>query len=262
MKKIPAFLFLFVSFALFSEQKNPELHLGCYSNGDTLTVNAVKTIKGINLLGEGSDKFSLKQWSLSVTLKNNKTYTFKPDPKFPNLLSDKMRDVLLDRYKTVTNVMIRDVIISDKATDVTIDPVTFYLDDKAFKSCDEKTALAKHDLLLNFSCFKNGEAASVKDLLHFPTFSVVNYNPKVDVKLVSFDLVVPKMDLRRNPQSTQRIANSGIELNAASFEMAKKLLPGEDFILENITVEFSNKKTKTKETAVLPPFSIRIAKKK
>ncbi len=262
MKKIVLFIFLLASFAAFSQGKKLDIHLGCYSNGDTLTVAAVKTVKAVNLLGDGSDKYSLKQWNLSITLKNKKTYTFKPDPKFPGLLTDKMRDVLLDRFKAVTNVMIRDVVIvnADK-TETSLDAVTFYLDDKAFKRCDEKTALAKDDLLLKFSCFKSGDYATVKDLLHFPTFSIVNYNPKVDVKIISFNFVVPKMDQHRNPQALESITNTGIELNALSFDMAKKLQPDEEFVLDNIVVEFSNRKTKTKETVTLPAFRIKVAKK-
>lgn len=261
MKKILTLLFLFATLAAFAQLKKPELHLGCYSNGDTLTVEAVKRTKGINLLGDDSDKFSLKQWSLSVTFKNNRTHVFRPDPRFPNQLSAQMKDLLLDKYKVITRAMIQEVIISGKDGDIALDPLVFYLNDKAFKKCDERTAIAKDDLLLKFSCFKNGDASTVKDLLHYPTFSIVNYNPQVDIKLVSFDFAVPKMDQHRNPQSLQSITNNGIELNALSFDMAKKLQPGEAFVLDHITVEFSNRKTRSKETVVLPAFRITIAKK-
>lgn len=259
MKKIATLLFLFISLVVLA-QKKPEFHLGCYSNGDTLTLNAVKNTKGVNLLGDGSDKFTLKQWSLSVTFKNGHNYVFKPDPKFPNQLSPKMKDVLQDKFKVIIHSEIKDIIISDGKTDIAIDPLVFYLNDKAFKQCDEKTALAKDDLLVKFSCFKNGETASVKDLLHFPTISTVNYNPQVDVKIVSFNFVVPKMDQHRNPQSIETVSNNGTALNALSFEMAKKLLPGEEFVLDQITVEFSNRKAKTKETVILPAFHIIIEK--
>ena len=260
MKRTALIFLLLLSFASFA-QKELGIHLGCYTNGDTLTVDAVKRTSGINILGEGSDKYSLKQWNLAITLKNGRIHIFKPAPKTPTVLSPQMKDVLLDKYKVITKVEIRDVVISSKTGDLNLDAAAFYLNNTAFKRCDEKTALAKDDLLLKFSCFRSGDVASVKDLLHFPTFSVINYNPKVDVKLVSFNFSVPKMDERRNPKNIGTIANEGIALNAQSFEMAKKLLPDEEFVLTDIIVEFSNSKTKTKETVTLPnPIRIRIAK--
>jgi len=260
MKRSLLVFFLLFSFASFAQVKDIAIHLGCYSGGDTLTVDAVKRTSGINLLGSGNDKYSLKEWTMAVTVKNGKTYIFKPAPKTPTLLSPQMKDVLLDKYKVITKVVIRAALM--RGENVTPDSAIFYLNNKAFKKCDEKTALAKDDLLLQFSCFKSGDVATVKDLLHFPTFSVVNYNPKIDVKLVSFDFAVPKMDVRRNPKAVETIFNQGIQLNDESFEMAKKLLPEEEFVLKNITIEFSNSKTKTKETVVLPsPMRITIGKK-
>jgi outer membrane protein OmpA-like peptidoglycan-associated protein len=69
------------------------------------------------------------------------------------------------------------------------------------------------------------------------------------------------MDVRRNPKAIEGIENTGIELNAESFEMAKKLAPGEQFMISSIKVEFSNRKAKTKEIVTVPPISITIARK-
>jgi hypothetical protein len=160
--------------------------------------------------------------------------------------SPQMKDVLLDKYKAITRVVIKDIVVEKKGTETQLDSAIFYLNDKATKRCDEKTAQAKDDLMLKFSCFKSGDVAAVKDILHYPTFSIINFNPKVDVKIVSYTFVVPKMDIRRNPKGIEGIENTGIELNAESFEMAKRLLPDEEFVISNIKVEFSNRKNENK----------------
>lgn len=268
MKKIITLAFLCFSIISFAQQKGSlGIHMGCYSNGDTLTMEAIKKVIGINILGEGSEKCSLKQWNMAITFKNKKTHIFKPLPKTPTTLSPQMRDVLTDKFNAVIKIVIQDVVISyfdkieNKNAEMSMDPITFYASNKAFKKCDERTALAKDDLLLKFSCFKNGDVATVKDLLHYPTFSIINYNPKVDVRILSFNFAVPKMDARRNPNAVESINNDGIELNAQSFEMAKKLNADEEFVLDNIKIEFSNRKTKTKEVVTAAPVHIKIARK-
>jgi outer membrane protein OmpA-like peptidoglycan-associated protein len=266
MKKLLILAFLHLSIISFSQKKGLSIHLGCYSHGDTLNVEAVKRTTGVNLFGDGSENCSLKQWGMEVTFKNNKTKLLKHNPKEPNVLSPQMKDLLLDKFKAITKVVIKGIVVSyfdkleNKNAEMTLDSVIFYLDEKAAKMCDEKTARAKDDLMLKFSCFKNGDVAAIKDILHFPTFSIINFNPKVDVRIISFNFAVPKMDARRNPKGIDSILNNGIELNAESFEMAKKLLPGEDFELNHIKVEFSNRKTRTKETAILNPIRIKIGK--
>jgi outer membrane protein OmpA-like peptidoglycan-associated protein len=267
MKKLLVVSLLFISLFSFSQKKGLSVHLGCYTHGDTLSVEAVKKTGGVNLFGEGSENYSLKQWNLSVTFKNNKSKIIKHNPKEPNLLSPQMKDLLLDKFKAITRVVIKDIVIGyydkidNKNSEMNLDSVVFYLDTKATKWCDEKTARAKDDLMLKFSCFKDGDIATVKDILHFPTFSIINFNPKVDVRIISFDFAVPKMDARRNPKNIDSIFNNGIELNAESFEMVKKLYPDEEFVLNNIRVEFSNRKTKTKEVSVLNPVRIKIGRK-
>jgi outer membrane protein OmpA-like peptidoglycan-associated protein len=237
------------------------VHLGCYGPGDTLTIDGVKRTSGVNLFGDGAEGYSLKNWEFAMTVKNKKTYVFRHNPKSPNVLSAQMKDAMLDKYKAVTSVVIRNIVVEKKGEELKLDSVVFYLNDKAFKKCDEKTAKAKDDLLLKFSCFKNGDVASVKDLLHYPTFSIINFNPKVDVKILSYSLIVPKMDVRRNPKAIESIENTGIELNSESYEMVKKLLPGEEFRIGNIKVQFSNRKTKTVDIVDFPPIVIQIAKK-
>lgn len=260
MKKLLLFFLLIPSF-LFAQKKNMAVHIGCYENGDTLTVAAVKRSTGVNLFGDGSESSSLKEWSMVITLKNKKTYTFRHNPKAPNVLSPQMKDAMLDKYKAITQVVINNILVDNKGIEQKLDSVVFYLNDKALKQCDEKTAQAKDDLMLKFSCFKNGDVASIKDILHYPTFSIINFNPKVDVKIVSYTFAVPKMDVRRNPKAIEGIENTGIELNAESFEMAKKLVPGEEFTLSNIRIEFSNRKTKTKEIVTVAPLTLKIGRK-
>jgi outer membrane protein OmpA-like peptidoglycan-associated protein len=257
---LPVLLFLISTFS-FAQKKDLAVHIGCYSSGDSLTVAAVKKTSGINLFGDGSENTSLKQWNMVVTLKNNKTYLFKHNPKAPNVLSAQMKNAMLDKYKAITRVVIKDIVAESKGTEIQLDSAVFYMNDKAFKKCDEKTAQAKDDLILKFSCFKSGDVAAIKDILHYPTFSIINFNPKVDVKIVSYSFVVPKMDERRNPKGLEAIENTGIELNAESFQMAKKLFPGEQFIINNIKVEFSNRKTKTKEIVTVSPITLTIGKK-
>lgn len=261
MKKILLFICVLLSGYLNAQKKAPAIHMGCYGNGDTLTIDGVKKTSSVNLFGDGSESYSLRRWEMAVTVKNKKTYVFKHNPKAMNILSPQMKDCLLDKYKAVTKVVIRDVIADNKGSEVKIDSSVFYLNNSAFKKCDEKTAQAKDDLMLKFSCFKNGDVATVKDLLHFPTFSIINFNPKVNVKILSYSMMVPVMDVRRNPKALDMIENTGIELNSESFEMAKKLMPGEEFVLDNIKVEFSNPKTKTKELVTVAPIHITIGKK-
>jgi outer membrane protein OmpA-like peptidoglycan-associated protein len=261
MKKTFTFLLALLSFVSFAQKKELGVHMGCYSNGDTLTIAGVKKTSGINLFGDGSENYSLKQWNMAVTFKNNKTHVFKHNPKAMNVLSPQMKDVLLDKYKAITRVVIRNIVVDKKGVESKLDSAIFYLNDKAFKKCDEKTAQAKDDLMLKFSCFKNGDVATVKDILHYPTFSIINFNPKVDVKIVSYTFAVPKMDVRRNPKGAHSIINTGIELNAESYEMAKKLLPDEEFMITDIKVEFSNRKAKTTEIVTLAPIAITIGRK-
>ncbi|MCW3103728.1 MAG: hypothetical protein JWO09_2168 [Bacteroidetes bacterium] len=261
MKKLLLILCLLGPLFSFAQTTKPAVHMGCYASGDTLTVEAVKRVSSVNLFGDGSGDYSLKEWSFAMTVNNKKTYTFKHNPKATNVITPQMKDAMLDKFKAVTRVVIKDIVIERKGVESKLDSVVFYLNNKALKVCDEKTAQAKDDLMLKFSCFKNGDVASVKDLLHYPTFSIINFNPKVNVRIVSYTFVVPKMDVRRNPKAIEGIENTGIELNAESFEMAKKLAPGEEFMISNIKVEFSNSKTKTKEIVTVAPISISIARK-
>lgn len=267
MKNLFIISFLLLYLNSFSQKKELGIHLGCYSNGDTLNMEGVKRTSGVNLFGAGSENCSLREWDLEVTFKNNKTKKVRHNPKEPNVLSPQMKDLLLGKFKSITKVVIKNIIIGyvdkfeNQNIEMKLDTVIFYLNENATKNCDEKTARAKDDLMLKFSCFKDGDVATVKDLLHFPTFSIINFNPKVDVRIISFNFAIPKMDARRNPKGIDSIFNNGIELNAQSFEMAKKLFPGEEFELNNIKVEFSNRKTKTKEVAILNPVRVKIGRK-
>ncbi|HEX8515586.1 MAG TPA: carboxypeptidase-like regulatory domain-containing protein, partial [Bacteroidia bacterium] len=261
IKKLILLILILLPLLSAAQKKDLGIHMGCFANGDTLTIASVKKTSNVSLFGEGSENYTLKNWKMVVTLKNRKTYVFKHNPKALNVLSPQMKDAMLDKYKAITSVVLTDVIAETKGQEVKLDSAVFYLNDKAIKKCDERTARAKDDLVLKFSCFKDGDVATVKDLLHYPTFSIINFNPKVDVKILSYTFAVPKMDVRRNPKGIEGIENTGIELNAESYEMAKKLLPEEEFIIKNIKIEFSNPRSKTTEVVTVAPIVINIGRK-
>jgi hypothetical protein len=62
MKKLITAVFILISVVSFAQKKDLGIHMGCYSSGDTLTIAAVKKTSGINLFGEGSENFNLRQW--------------------------------------------------------------------------------------------------------------------------------------------------------------------------------------------------------
>ncbi|MDQ3047547.1 MAG: OmpA family protein [Bacteroidota bacterium] len=266
MKKYLVLILLISAFNGFSQNTGMGVHYGCYGNNDSLTMAAVKKTKSLQVLGNQAVSANVKTWVLTMYLKNAKSYIFKPE-KGSALITARMKDELLGNWKKVEKVMIQEITISSlnkktgKYEDVPMDPVTFYLNDKAVKKCDEKTTQAKDDLILKFSCFKTGDVASIKDLLHYPSFTIINSNTSVDVKILSYNYLVPKMDMKRNPKGLNSIPNADFMLNDQSFDLAKKLLPGESFVLDDITVEFSNRKSKTKETIIVDPIVVVIGQK-
>lgn len=255
---IIAFLLTIVANAQNNELKT---QFGCYGNNDSLTIKAIEKTKAILIVGNGEANINVKSWELAIQVKKGKTYTFKANS---SLITDRIREELLRNFKRAEKVMIQNVNVSvfNKKTQQYEDQVaptaTLYMNDKAKKKCDEKTSQAKDDLVLKFSCYKSGESASVKEILRYPTFTIINSNPQVDIKILSYNFVLPKMDGRRNPTNIEKIANTTLGLNDSSFNYATKLQPGENFMLDDIKVEFYNRKTKAREVLTANPIIISI----
>ncbi len=262
MKKI-IFLSLLLFCSLFSFSQNDyKVLFGCYGEGEAVSMNIIKKTKRLHIVGTGAAGVGIKKWELVIQVKKGKAYTFKSNS---SLITLQMKDELEKNFKRTEYILLQNVIASvfnpktNKYEEVKLEPVKLMLDAKAVAKCDEKNTQAIDDLALQFSCFKNGDVASVKDILHYPTFTIINSSPDVDIKIVSYNFVVPTMDGRRNPKGLKTIANTDLELNAESFDIAKKLQVGESFVLSDIVVQFTNKKTKSLETITVAPIVIGIA---
>jgi outer membrane protein OmpA-like peptidoglycan-associated protein len=262
--------YIFLSFCLiinslgFSQVENFKSYFGCYGDNDTLTIKTIQKTKALHILGNGESNVNVKKWEVVIQVKKGKAYTFKSNS---SLVTDQIREELLKNFKRTEKITIQNVSISafNKKTkqyeESIVPPVTLYLNEKGKKKCDEKTSQAQDDLVLKFSCFKSGDMASIKEILRYPTFTIINSNPQVDIKIISYNYIAPKMDGRRNPTNIESITNTALQLNDSSFNIAKKLLPGESFILSDIKVEFSNRKTKSKEVITVNPIIITLDKK-
>ncbi len=263
MKKIVLLFLIFISIKSFS-QTDLKILFGCYGNNESITLNTIKKTKKLHLLGTNSNGAGVKKWELVIKVKKGKAYTFKANS---SLITAQMKDELLKNFKRTEYILIQNVTVSvfnastNKYEEIVLESIKLTLNDKAINNCDEKTTQAQDDLVLQFSCFKNGDSASIKDVLHYPTFTIINSNPQVDIKIMSYNYVVPKMDGKRNPQNLKIIANNELELNTQSFDIAKKLLPGEAFVLNDIVVQFNNRKTKVTEVITVAPIVINIAKR-
>lgn len=263
MKKILPFLFLFVSFSAFA-QGDLKVLFGCYGEGESVSMDIIKKAKRIHVIGNGSAGVAIKKWELVIQVKKGKAYTFKSNS---SLITIQMKEELEKNFKRTEYILLQNVAASvfdpktNKYEEKVLPSVKLTLDAKALAKCDEKNTQAIDDLVLQFSCFKNGDSAKIKDILHYPTFTIINSNPQVDVRIVSYNYVVPKMDGRRNPKGVASIPNTDMELNAESYDLAKKLLPGESFVLSDVVVEFNNRKTKVSETITAAPVVITVARK-
>ncbi len=263
MKKIIFLFLLFTSFSIYS-QNDLKVLFGCFDNGESINLNTIKKTKRIHILGTASNGAGVKKWELVIQVKKGKAYTFKANS---SLITPQMRDELLKNFKRTEYITIQNVTVSafnsktNKYEEKVLEPIKLTLNAKAVNNCDEKNTQAQDDLVLQFSCFKNGDSASIKDILHYPTFTIINSNPQVDIKIISYNYVVPMMDGRRNPQGLKTISNNELELNSQSFDMAKKLMPGENFVLSDIVVQFNNRKTKATEAITVAPIVINVAKR-
>lgn len=258
MKKLLILLLLSVSH-IVNAQSDMKVLFGCYGESEKLSMEIIKKTKRLHVLGSGVSGVAIKKWELVIQVKKGKAYTFKSNS---SLITLQMKDELEKNFKRTEYILLQNVTASvynpktNHYEDKVLPTVKLFLDPKVKMSCDEKNTQAIDDLVLQFSCFKNGDAASVKDILHYPTFTIINSNTDVNIKILSYNYVVPKMDPRRNPKGLTVIANSDMELNTESFDIAKKLQPGEPFVLSDIVVQFTNRKTKATETITASPLVI------
>jgi outer membrane protein OmpA-like peptidoglycan-associated protein len=118
---------------------------------------------------------------------------------------------------------------------------------------------AQDNFEVRLGSFKNGEVASVQDILNYPSITIINRNPSSSVKLVSYDCVIPVMDKKRNPNGTGICKNTTYALSPETIELLSKFLPGEDFQIKDITIEVLNKKTGLAETIKVEPIRVKIA---
>jgi len=263
MKKILFLLFVLFSTTAFS-QNDYKVLFGCYGEGEAVSMNIIKKTKRLHIVGPGAAGVGIKKWELVIQVKKGKAYTFKSNS---SLITAQMKEELEKNFKRTEYILLQNVMASvfnpktNKYEEVKMETVKLMLDAKAIAKCDEKNTQAIDDLVLQFSCFKNGDVASVKDILHYPTFTIINSSPDVDIKIVSYNYVVPTMDGRRNPKGLKSIANTDLELNTQSFDIAKRLQAGESFVLSDIVVQFTNRKTKSVETITVAPIVIEIANK-
>ncbi len=208
--------FLIISTLGFSQAENFKSVFGCYGDNDTLTIKTIQKTKALHILGNGESNVNVKKWEVVIQVKKGKAYTFKSNS---SLVTDQIRDELLKNFKRTEKITIQNVSISafNKKTkqyeESIAPPVTLYLNEKGKKKCDEKTSQAQDDLILKFSCFKSGDVASIKEILRYPTFTIINTNPQVDIKVLSYNYIVPKMDGRRNPTNIESITNTALQLN-------------------------------------------------
>jgi outer membrane protein OmpA-like peptidoglycan-associated protein len=266
MKKILILSFILISTITIAQNNDLAVYFGCYANNDSLSMLVVKKTDHIHVLDNAAGSATIKNWEMDIYLKKGKIIKCKAGHS-SSFITRQMKDELLGGWKKIDKVVVQDVEVSafnkktNKYEDQTINPVTFYLNDKTFKKCDEKNTEAQDDLILKFSCFKTADTATIKEILHYPTLTTINSNSQVDVKVVSYNYVIPKMDNRRNPQGISTIANTGLGLNDQSFDFAKKLLPGEPFVLNDIVVEFFNRKSKVSQTITVAPIVIMVGKR-
>lgn len=110
-----------------------------------------------------------------------------------------------------------------------------------------KVSVAQNDIEIRIASFGDGNTASVEDILQYPSITLINKDPKTDVKLLSYTCVFNNLDSKRNPNKITVSKNQGFRFNEETIRLLSKYLPGEDFIIKDIQVEVTNEKTRNKE---------------
>ena len=114
-----------------------------------------------------------------------------------------------------------------------------------------KISVAQNDIEIRIASFADGNTASIEDILQYPSITLINKDPKTDVKLLSYNCVFSNLDKKRNPANIASSKNQTFRFNDETIRLLGKYLPGEDFIIKDIQVEVTNQKSRTKETKEL-----------
>lgn len=109
-------------------------------------------------------------------------------------------------------------------------------------------SFAQDEIIVRSSCFSDGEVSTVDDILNHPTVTLAVYGATTDVKLVSYNCVI----------GTKTTSNHDFGFNEESVNLIRQLKPGQSFLVRDIYVEVTNKRTRKKEMIQLPPLSVKI----
>lgn len=113
-------------------------------------------------------------------------------------------------------------------------------------------SFSQNEIQAKASCFADGDVSTVSDMLQFPTLTLITIGSTKDVQLVSYSCDFS--ELGKNTTSL----NKSFGFNNETISLIGKFKPGSTFVIKNIVVEVTNKKTKTKETQELEPIKIKI----
>ena len=113
-------------------------------------------------------------------------------------------------------------------------------------------SFAQNEIQVKASCFADGDVSTVSDMLQFPTLTLITMGSTKEVQLVSYNCDFS--ELGKNTTSL----NKNFGFNSETVSLIGKFKPGSTFVIKNIVVEVTNKKTKTKETQELEPIKIKI----
>ncbi|MBL7883820.1 MAG: OmpA family protein [Bacteroidia bacterium] len=260
-KKLLVF-FITIIFTFTTKAEGIRLSYGCYSNNDTINLNVVKKNNYLNLLGDGAESFMITSWEMHIHFKKGKKIVKLKPSKNSTLITRQMKDELMRGWKKFSHVTIENIVINainDASVTSSLPTITFYLNDKMFKTCDEKTVITQNSLEIKVSCFGNGDKATKEELLRYSSLTLTNYNSKVNTKLLSYNCVFSGKDPKKYPNGSITIANNDLALNIETLKQINKMNIGDVFTLKDITIEFSNSKTKSKEVTVVSDVGITIA---
>lgn len=113
-------------------------------------------------------------------------------------------------------------------------------------------SFSQNEIQAKASCFADGDVSTISDMLQFPTLTLITIGSTKDVQLVSYSCDFS--ELGKNTTSL----NKSFGFNNETISLIGKFKPGSTFVIKNIVVEVTNKKTKTKETQELEPIKIKI----